>query len=36
VLIAVEGGQTEAAKASMTAIHDGYWQQVRQLTRSAA
>ena len=36
LLMAVEGGHTVAAKAAMSEIHDGYWQQVRQLTRSAA
>lgn len=36
LLAAIEAGQTAAAKVAMAAIHDGYWQQVRKLTRSAA
>lgn len=36
LLAAIEASKTDAAKAAMAAIHDGYWQQVRQITRSAA
>lgn len=36
LLAAIEAGQTAAAKTAMACIHDGYWQQVRQLTRKAA
>lgn len=33
---AIETGQVALAQSVMAGIHDGYWQQVRQLTRRAA